>query len=259
MNKLTYISLQLKSIFNSSCLSQRQMSALQQTKEMKFEELRTRIREEVEARGKSQKLEATPVLKMRVVDLSRDAEDTVSSGILTIWRPGNSWASLSEGDLCCVRGCQVSRVEGHTQHLTANKNTTCCLLQSQQANNSPAQHSKRTIRALAALTGPRFRPQFSEVDTVVAVVSTQEEPNRLVVAVTDVDQNLAYLVAWGPADLRSGQTNVSLLQVGNVLSCKNLEWRQGSSQNSLNHLPCLHVAEVSLITLNPKEKVCFQQ
>ena len=91
---------------------------------------------------------------------------------------------------------------------------------------------------------------------MVAVVATQEEQNRLVVVVTDVDQNLAYLVAWGPSDLRSGQTNLSLLQVGNVLSCKNLEWRQGSSQNILHNLPCLHVAEVSLITMNPKEKVC---
>ena len=234
------------------------MTALQQAKETKYEELRARIMEEVEARRKSQKVEVTPVLKLRVVDLSRDAEDTVSSGILTIWRPGNNWASLSEGDLCCVLGCLVSRVEGHTTHLTANKNTACHLLQSRQANTSPAQQSKRTIRALAALTGPRFRPAFSEVDTVVAVVSTQEEQNRLVVVVTDVDQNLAYLVAWGPADLRSGQTNLSLLQVGNVLSCKNLEWRQGSSQNILRNLPCLHVAEVSLITMNPKEKVCSQ-
>ena len=235
------------------------MTALQQAKEMKYEELRARIREEVEARRKtSQKLEATPVLKMRVVDLSRSPEDTVSSGLLTIWRPGGGWASLSEGDLCCVLGCLVSRAEGHTIHLTANKNTTCHLLQSHQTNTSPAQQSKRTTRALIALTGPRFRPAFSEVDTVVAVVATQEEPARLVVMVTDVDQNLAYLVAWGPADRRSGQTNLSLLQVGNVLSCKNLEWRQGSSQNILNSLPCLHVADVSLITMNPKEKVCFQ-
>ena len=234
------------------------MSALQQAKEMKYEELRTRIREEVEARRKTQKLEATPVLKMRVVDLSRDTEDTVSSGIVTIWRPANSWASLSEGDLCCVRGCLVSRVEGHTSHLTANKNTSCHLLQSRQANTSPVQSNKRTTRALAALTGPRFRPAFSEVDTVVAVVATQEETNRLVVVVTDVDQNLAYLLAWGPADRRSGQTNFSLLQVGNVLSCKNLEWRQGFSQNSLHNLPCLHLADVSLITMNPKEKVCLQ-
>ena len=42
--------------------------------------------------------EANPVLKMRVVDLSRDTEDTVSTGIVTIWRPGNSWASLKERD-----------------------------------------------------------------------------------------------------------------------------------------------------------------
>ena len=235
------------------------MTALQQAKEMKYEELRARIREEVEARRKtSQKLEATPVLKMRVVDLSRSPEDTVSSGLLTIWRPGGGWASLCEGDLCCVLGCLVSRAEGHTIHLTANKNTTCHLLQSHQTITSPAQQSKRTTRALIALTGPRFRPAFSEVDTVVAVVATQEEPARLVVMVTDVDQNLAYLVAWGPADRRSGQTNLSLLQVGNVLSCKNLEWRQGSSQNILNSLPCLHVSDVSLITMNPKEKVCFQ-
>ena len=228
----------------ASCLSERQISLLEQTKEIKCQQMRTRIKEEVEARRKSQKSEATPVLKLRVVPLRR--EEGVTSGILTIWRAGPSWTGLSEGCGVELSGCVVNRVEGHTVHLNATKSTHCHLLQDQDKEN------RRTITALAALSKPGFRPQFSEVDTVITVLSTQEEPNRLVVAVTDLDLSPAYLMAWGPSKVRAGQTKVSLLQPGNVLSCRNLEWRQGSSHNSL---PCLHLSDVSLVTMNPREKV----
>ena len=229
-----------------SCLSASQMALLEQTRDIKCHEMRTRIQEEVEARRKGQKCEATAVLKMRVVPRRRDCEAD-SSGIVTIWRPGPSWASLTEGSCVQMSGCGVSRVEGHTLHLTASKTTQCHLLQELQSAES-----RRTISALAALS-PGLRPQFSEVDAVVTVLSVQQEANRLVAMVADVDMSTAYIMAWGPANMRAVQTNVTLLQTGNVLSCKNLEWRQGSSYNSL---PSLHVSDVSLITTNPREKVC---
>ena len=115
-----------------SCLSASQMALLEQTRDIKCHEMRTRIQEEVEARRKGQKCEATAVLKMRVVPRRRDCEAD-SSGIVTIWRPGPSWASLTEGSCVQMSGCGVSRVEGHTLHLTASKTTQCHLLSEVQS------------------------------------------------------------------------------------------------------------------------------
>ena len=232
-----------------SCLSASQISLLEQTKEAKCHQMRTRIQEEVEARRKDQKTEATAVLKVRVVAVGGARSEVGMSGLVTIWRPGPSWAGLTEGSCVEMSGCGVSRVEGHTVHLTASKNTHCHLLQDREHDN------KRTITPLAALTTPGFRPQFNELDAVVTVISVQEEPNRLVVMVADVAMSPVYLMAWGPAKLRAEQTNVSLLKTGNVLSCKNLEWRQGSSYNNL---PSLHLSDATLITMNPREKVCIR-
>ena len=247
------------------CLSEFQLRLLEETRRSKAEELRRRIKEEVEARLKKTRCDSCPVLKLRVVDAASWAAGGHSagevSGLVTVWRPGDSWTEVSntvlllllllltsprqvrEGHHVVLGAVSLSRAAGATLHLTATKQTTCSLVTAQLLP------SRRALTALASLSGGEARPLFGEVDCVVAVVSAQQLPGRTLASVTDPSLGplvrAAQLVVWAG---ESGRAAASLLQPGAVLSCSNLEWRPQSGG-------ALHYTTTSIITTNPRDKV----
>ena len=245
-------------------MSELQLRLLEDTRRSKADELRRRIKDEVEARLKKTRCDSCPVLKLRVVDAASWAAGGHSagdvSGLVTVWRPGDSWTEVSntslllmliltsapqvrEGHHVVLGAVSLSRAAGATLHLTATKQTTCSLVTAQLLP------SRRALTALASLSGGEARPLFGEVDCVVAVVSAQQLPGRTLASVTDPSlgplARAAQLVVWAG---ESGRAAASLLQPGAVLSCSNLEWRPQSGG-------ALHYTTTSIITTNPRDKV----
>ena len=162
-------------------MSEFQLRLLEETRRSKAEELRRRIKEEVEARLKKTRCDSCPVLKLRVVDAASWAAGGHSagevSGLVTVWRPGDSWTEVSntvllllllllmltsarqvrEGHHVVLGAVSLSRAAGATLHLTATKQTTCSLVTAQLLP------SRRALTALASLSGGEARPLFGEV------------------------------------------------------------------------------------------------
>ena len=214
------------------------MKLLHDTKSVKADDMRRKIKSEVESRLKNIKKDSTPVLKLRVTDVTSCSD---ISGILTIWRPGDMWSDLREGHHVHLSHVLLSYVAGHTVHLNTSKLTHC------QLADDSVHSSGRILSPLTDLYQPGFQPQFNEVDIVVAVVNQQQQQNKVTVTVTDFSQICVNIV------MTSTMSAVSVLQPGAVVSCRNLEWRHVSGHVT-KHVPILHFTDISVISLNPREK-----
>ena len=131
----------------------------------------------------------------------------------------------------------------------------------------------RSIVSLSELSRSDFRPMFNEVDVVVRVVRVHESPDKMTVDVIDTSQKTGSIVVWGQSKARSvfckaqnsviklsllrSDTVVSVLgSVGNIVSCRNLEWRPSSARLVT---PSLHVTDRSIVTLKPGDQAHKQQ
>ena len=228
--------------FNYRCLSDQQVKLLENAKIAKADELRRRVKEEVENRVKKNHCDSSQVLKLRVVNV--DDWDSVS-GLLTIWRPGDSWAEVTEGHVVHVGSLVLGRVAGHTVHLTASKQTSCRLVQPDLVP------TRRRITPLSEMTRTGYKPLFNEVDLVVVVVSVNPSRDKLTVTVTDSSLGLASITVWaGEAERRDMGVVTVLSQLGTVASCRNLEWR-----GERGEVTALHFTDTSIVTVNTRDKL----
>ena len=223
-------------------MSDHQIRLLENAKIAKADEFRRRVKEEVESRVKKGQCDSSPVLKLRVVN--GDDWDSVS-GLLTIWRPGDSWAELTEGHVVHVGNLVLGRVAGHTVHLTASKQPSCRLLKPDLVP------THRRITLLSDMSWTGFKPLFNEVDLVVVVVSVTPSRDRLTVTVTDSSLGLASITVWASEAERRDMGVVTVLsQLGTVASCKNLEWR-----GERGEVAALHFTDTSIVTINTRDKL----
>ena len=223
-------------------MSDHQIRILENTKLAKADELRRRVKQEVESRVKKNHCDSSQVLKLRLVN--GDDWDSVS-GLLTIWRPGDSWSELAEGHVVHLGNLVLGRVAGHTVHLSASKQTSCTLLKPDLAP------TRRRITSLSEMSGAGYKPQFNEVDLVVVVISVTPSRDKLTVSVTDSSLGLATITVWaGEADRRDMGAVTVLSQLGTVASCKNLEWR-----GERGEVAALHLTDLSIVTINSKDKL----
>ena len=82
-----------------ACLSQEQREVMEEASVRQNERVRSRVEEEVQERLREERrgTEASPVLKVRVVDARQEEENSRCSGILTVWRPTGEADVLKEG------------------------------------------------------------------------------------------------------------------------------------------------------------------
>ena len=105
-------------------LSREQVKAMEEARMNKKEEMSRIVAEKVKERvGDGKSCQATPVLKVRVVEC--DDMNGDCSGLVTIWRPGQFWMEMKEGIPLGLTGAHVNRVEGHTVHLTMGRQAQC--------------------------------------------------------------------------------------------------------------------------------------
>ena len=208
----------------------------------KADELRRRVKEEVASRVKKNHCDSSQVLKLRVVN--GDDWESVS-GLLTIWRPGDSWTEVTEGHEVHLGNLVLGRVAGHTVHLTASKQTSCRLVQPDLVP------TRRRITPLSEMSLAGYKPLFNEVDLVVVVVSVTPSRDKLTVTVTDSSLGLASITVWGGEAERRDMGVVTVLsQLGTVASCRNLEWR-----GERGEVAALYFMDTSIVTINTREKL----
>ena len=127
--------------------------------------------------------EATPLLRLRLLDLDRPAAvegrraGNVSSGLLTLWRPDGQLAGLlEEGRVVGLANSQVGRQEGSTLHLTATRATQYLDIGRRPAAADLPAEAARTLVTASTVGGggAGFRPAFNEVDVVVRVLAVGE-------------------------------------------------------------------------------------
>ena len=185
--------------------------------------------------------DSSQVLKLRVVN----GDDWNISGLLTIWRPGDSWGEVAEGHVVHMSSVMLGRVAGHTVHLNTSKQTSCRLVQPDLAPTN------RRITPLSEVSLSGFKPLFNEVDLVVVVLSISPSRDKLSVAVTDSSLGLANITVWaGESERRDLGVVTVLSQPGVVASCKNLEWRGERGQ-----VAALHYTDTSIVTVNTRDKI----
>merc|ERR1712098_197237 len=131
-----------------------------------------------------------------------------------------------------------SHVSGHVVHLNISKLTQCQIL-----DDGIKQSSMRKISFLRDVCNPGFSAIFNEVDCVVAVVNVLSLNDKLQVTVTDTSELCVNIIIWG-----SQLSVVNLLQPGNIVSCRNLEWRENVRSSVAN----LHYTDKTVITSSPK-------
>jgi len=222
-------------------LSKHQLKAMEEARMEKQEEIRKKIAEKVSLKVGNRPADATPVLKVRVEDKSGG----VCSGLVTVWRPGQVWVDMQEGKSVGLTGAQVNRVDGHTVHLTMGKHAQVEELVNQTVS------STRIISELDAVCQPGFRPAFNELDLVVVVldVGLAKEGSFQTITLTDASMASVKLLVWGGV----AGAGVHDLQPGQVVSCKNLEWR--SSSISSWPLPSIYMTEHSVLSLHPRDQM----
>ena len=182
---------------------------------------------------------------MRVVD-SRDC-----SGLVTVWRPGQVWMDMEEGRWVGLTGAQVNRVQGHTVHLTMGRQA-----QTEEIPNSldrpQTVSTTRTVFGVQAVCQAGFRPQFHELDLVAVVLDVGQArvgpPSFQTVILVDQSLCCVKLLVWGGVAAAGVQ---DLLQPGQVVSCKNLEWRDSSS---CGPVPSIYLTEYSVVSAQPRDQ-----
>ena len=154
----------------ASCLSEEQREAMEEAARACREERRRRVEEEVQRRlqeaGRGRSGQATPLLRVRLVDAREPEKEGARSALLTVWRPGACTEELREGALLGVTGCSVTRVDGHTVQLTAGRSSQYLELGGELGAGGVG----RSLTGLKTVCGHGFRPAFNEVDVVAVVI-----------------------------------------------------------------------------------------
>ncbi len=136
-------------------------------------------KEDKEHKNQKQNAEATPLLRLRLLDIGRDAA-AVTSGLLTLWRPdGQLSGLLEEGRVMGLANCLVGHQAGGgaaTINLTASRATQYLDIgrpAAAAADALPPQACRRLTSA-GGVGVADFRPPFNEVDLVVMVLGVGE-------------------------------------------------------------------------------------
>ncbi len=130
-----------------------------------------------EHQNQKQNVEATPLLRLRLLDIGRDT--AVTSGLLTLWRPdGQLSGLLEEGRVLGLANCLVGHQAGGgaaTINLTASRATQYLDIgrPAAAADTLPPEACRRLTSA-GGVGGADFRPPFNEVDLVVMVLAVGE-------------------------------------------------------------------------------------
>ena len=129
----------------------------------------------------SQQPAATPLLRLRLLDLDGGSDvikqGTIGSGLLTVWRPdGQLGGLLEEGRVLGLAGCQVGRQEGSSLHLTATRATQYQDIGRRVAQADLPPHTERRLVSIGSVGAgvASFRPPFNEVDLVGWVLAVGE-------------------------------------------------------------------------------------
>ncbi len=122
-------------------------------------------------------MEATPLLRLRLLDVGRHTAVT-TSGLLTLWRPdGQLSGLLEEGRVLGLANCLVGHQAGGggaaTINLTASRATQYLDIGRSATDTLPLEACRRLTSA-GGVGGADFRPPFNEVDLVVMVLGVGE-------------------------------------------------------------------------------------
>jgi hypothetical protein len=125
-----------------------------------------------------QNVEATPLLRLRLLDIGR-GDTAVTSGLLTLWRPdGQLTGLLEEGRVLGLANCLVGHQAGGgaaTINLTASRATQYLDIgRLAAAADALPPEACRRLTSAGGVGGPNFRPPFNEVDLMVMVLGVGE-------------------------------------------------------------------------------------
>jgi hypothetical protein len=125
-----------------------------------------------------QNADATPLLRLRLLDIGRDTAVT-TSGLLTLWRPdGQLSGLLEEGRVLGLANCLVGHQAGGgaaTINLTATRATQYLDIgRPAAAADALPPEACRRLTSAGGVGGSDFRPPFNEVDLVVMVLGVGE-------------------------------------------------------------------------------------
>ncbi len=125
-----------------------------------------------------QNVEATPLLRLRLLDIGRDTAVT-TSGLLTLWRPDGQLSSLlDEGRVLGLANCLVGHQVGvgaATINLTATRATQYLDIgRPEAAADALPPEACRRLTSAGGVGVADFRPPFNEVDLVVMVLGVGE-------------------------------------------------------------------------------------
>ncbi len=125
-----------------------------------------------------QAVEATPLLRLRLLDIGRHTAVT-TSGLLTLWRPdGQLSGLLEEGRVLGLANCLAGHQAGGgaaTINLTASRSTQYLDIgRPAAAADALPPEACRRLTSAGGVGGSDFRPPFNEVDLVVMVLGVGE-------------------------------------------------------------------------------------
>ncbi|XP_069162628.1 breast cancer type 2 susceptibility protein-like isoform X2 [Procambarus clarkii] len=222
-------------------LSRQQVELARSWQQHQAEDRRRNINREVERRMASHKViyEATPLLKMRVVD--HDG----GGALVTIWRPSEDLRqTLTEGRHVCVCYLMAAGIRNGSVQLTATRQTRW----ERDTEHPPNSFTEfeRHVTPLCLMSSGEFEPMWKEVDVVGVVLRVGLlDKGSQIVHIVDHHLNIVALKFWGGVKECGVEDIVKICSVVCVL---NGSWRGHTG----GRFGCVHITELTTITTAPR-------
>uniref|UniRef100_K1RH48 Breast cancer type 2 susceptibility-like protein n=1 Tax=Magallana gigas TaxID=29159 RepID=K1RH48_MAGGI len=213
-------------------LSDSQMRSLMDYKQQLHQEKLQRLQNEFQKswsdeQGNSKARNVVPLLKLRVMGLSKKDVDSGMSTVISVWRPGQEVLDLKEGQRYRVFSLSAShsraRYSPNSVQLTANRQTKFLPVRVDE-NLLDLVYEPREV--LCACDLKRRQPMFGEVDIVCLIVNIEvteageSSRNQEIVYGMDKNGDILGIKFWG--GLKAFGLNATLT-VGTVVCGSNLQ------------------------------------
>lgn len=204
-----------------------------------IEKLQQKVQEMVKKRGLDVNRNVVPLLKMRVADLSNKSND-ITKAMITIWKPNESLLDLiKEGTWVEIFNIVPTSIRYSEIQLSAGRQSTFkkAKLKENDSLKSITQTLKRKLFTLKDLQNP-ITTDYNEIDTFGFVFLIEPSTNEYEVSkqlfqnvyISDEYKNVIAINFWGGIK-KFGFQNI--LDIGQIVSCVNLQTPQGSSKKCL--------------------------